>query len=705
MFNLNMESIRSRFVLFKKNKYNLKNILFASICLPLLLYITLPLQSFFANRLEFSCTWQDIVLLGLSYFSLVAIILILLSAIFLIVNNSLGRIFISILAIISVLILLESGPFSYGLPQIDGNFTGYMFSWRTVVDAIVWILLISLSILYGKHIFKYVPVISLSCIILSVLNVFLSLNTVDLRHLPTLKIQDVVQVAGFNKNNNTLILSIDMAHAKVVQEIVAKNSKVRDGLAGFTNFVNNLTMHEQTIHSVPSILHGQHYNGFDIYSYKAKVFTSKSSLVKKHMDDGYAIFLCMTPPLSPYTNQNVNQNINRTEEIVEGLFYATGVCPWYIHDFVLFRILPLSLKKVFADEIQNPVTNNIKNKHLSLREHDFYYRLSSNIENQYSKPTFHAYHTTGAHYPFYMDSKGKTIDSKLESGDLEAYEAQLTAVLNVIVDFLNLLRSHGIYDNSTIVFISDHGYEYYPVESNDGIPGRFTPMLMIKPKNAKNMYKESSFPMSSSFVPELVAKLIDSNDPYNDMDKFLADFPKTRIVRTVNDESFYVDYFFDEFNKNYSKVTKAISQDKDLERWMIDKTYSSTNILNTPEIPKSYTRGINHNGSMGYEMVSGSSGEMHLLLPKEIKKCDIQLRLFSTMVGELTVTNQLNGKNQLIALKGAPDNFTRVESIIKDIDIPEDGIVRFKFDVKGESGHMKKMAFAEWKIIKTPEAP
>ena len=57
----------------------------------------------------------------------------------------------------------------------------------------------------------------------------------------------------------------------------------------------------------------------------------------------------------------------------------------------------------------------------------------------------------GAHVPFYFDKDVNVIDDA-------DYYTSIESSMTVTMAYLNKLREAGVYDNSVIIILSDHGY-------------------------------------------------------------------------------------------------------------------------------------------------------------------------------------------------------------------------------------------------------
>jgi len=684
---------------FLKRYRTLTTILATSACLPLALFILLPVETFWTNRIEFVCTWHDVVAAGLPLFGLFfafsACALLILSH----VSEKAMTLFTSLLVMLAFLLILEPGPLSYRLPVLDGNLSGYEFGWRSVFDGLVWIVLLGVAVRFRHRIFGWaVPVclcITLLCL-MSIAHIQSNLNMPEriLKFTPA----DVMKAAGFSRDDNILLLSMDMVHMRTMQKILAEHPDIRSRLTGFTNFTNNITQHSITIHSIPSMLHGQLFDGVNIWEHQNKVYTSKHSLIKQFIDKNYSIFLSMGAGLT-FINQGP---MNKDGASSESRLYARGIVPLHIQDMTFFRILPFGLKIHFL-QMARMYSVNSDTQYISNKEQDYYPLLSEKTDNLISSPALHAYHTRGAHYPFYIDAKGQQLKETHKWNDVSAYAAQLTGVFTIVLDFLDLLKQKGLYDNSTIILASDHGYGYIPEEENNGIHGRWTPMLMVKPRGAKKPYTESDAPMSSGLIPSLISQIVQNPDPEKHLAQFIRRLPKKRVARSIGD-GIYTDYYFDEHGKYTKKKIpiQEVSIDK-LEKWSMGKTYSSSAHSTAEPIPALYTKGINRNGGVGFTIRNNKDGEVRLHASSGADLLDLTLGMWSTVTGKMIVTNRGDKKKYMVKLIGGAQDFQNLTGRIKGIRVPDDGILHLLFEVRGKGTNVAYVAFRDWTFTPSGE--
>jgi hypothetical protein len=123
----------------------------------------------------------------------------------------------------------------------------------------------------------------------------------------------------------------------------------------------------------------------------------------------------------------------------------------------------------------------------------------SEIETTKQK-MFKLIHIKGGHVPFDMDRNLNPIDE--EKG---TYEDKAGAALTIMSNYLDKLKKAGVYDNSTIVILADHGYWK---EKQNGT-NRHNPLLMVKAKNENHAsLTVNNAPLSYDDLQDIYQRLL-----------------------------------------------------------------------------------------------------------------------------------------------------------------------------------------------------
>ena len=94
--------------------------------------------------------------------------------------------------------------------------------------------------------------------------------------------------------------------------------------------------------------------------------------------------------------------------------------------------------------------------------------------------------------------------NEIENG---TYEQSIEASMTIVATYLQKLKDSGVYDNTAIMILSDHGYN---IEDDDSSEKRQHPILFVK--GVGEHYDElqiSSAPISQSDYLEAYTRLLD----------------------------------------------------------------------------------------------------------------------------------------------------------------------------------------------------
>lgn len=140
---------------------------------------------------------------------------------------------------------------------------------------------------------------------------------------------------------------------------------------------------------------------------------------------------------------------------------------------------------------------------------------------------FRFIHLVGAHSPWHQDAQMNEI----ENG---TYEQSIEASMTIVATYLQKLKDSGVYDNTAIMILSDHGYN---IEDDDSSEKRQHPILFVK--GVGEHYDElqvSSAPISQSDYLEAYSRLLDGRQGDAIFDYKEGDARKRRFLFYDYDE-------------------------------------------------------------------------------------------------------------------------------------------------------------------------
>lgn len=173
-------------------------------------------------------------------------------------------------------------------------------------------------------------------------------------------------------------------------------------------------------------------------------------------------------------------------------------------ELTAFRYLPHVLKGNFT--LSFNAFNQLKSgtdghNSYNLNNTEPYIYLQEPLIFETGKNAFRFYHTNGTHAgSIIFNERAEEVGSTRTTLNMH-----IMGCFYVIDNYIQQLRDEGVYDNSTIIVMADHG----------GIAPYGNPLFMIKPKNHEGDFKVSNAPISyTDLLPTLLDILDEDGSQY-----------------------------------------------------------------------------------------------------------------------------------------------------------------------------------------------
>ena len=146
----------------------------------------------------------------------------------------------------------------------------------------------------------------------------------------------------------------------------------------------------------------------------------------------------------------------------------------------IFRFMPIFLKEYFFIselEFASSITLSVdKTRSLSPDSNGYvavelFNKIKDSGLNYISDKVYNYYHFMGAHFPYHITEQCEYSYNETTKSE------QLKGQFHLLDEFIKSLKKKGVYDNSTIIVLSDHGDYEFEKKGNAGI------LFMIKEKN------------------------------------------------------------------------------------------------------------------------------------------------------------------------------------------------------------------------------
>lgn len=117
-----------------------------------------------------------------------------------------------------------------------------------------------------------------------------------------------------------------------------------------------------------------------------------------------------------------------------------------------------------------------------------------------ASPTFLFLHTEGVHEPVWLDREGKRLSAKDDS--YPGHVEMGVFVLRHLGKLFDAFREKGVYDNSCILVLGDHGNRIGG--DGNGLPGLARPFLWVKPFGETRPFTTDSAPTSHARIADFL---------------------------------------------------------------------------------------------------------------------------------------------------------------------------------------------------------
>lgn len=252
-----------------------------------------------------------------------------------------------------------------------------------------------------------------------------------------------------SEENNVIVFLLDYFDGRTIDGILAENSDFMDPLEGFTYFPNAISVHSRTYPSITYLLSGNMcYFDQRPFAYVNHAFADSDfipELCRNRVDVGVYTF-------DYYIGARANSLIRNYVPKKQPLNCVETVKS--LIKMSLYRAMPYLVKPIFAyeasvingtvvdeDALKGSEGSDQASPYKNFDDEWFYEifqgkGISINAEN----PVFRFYHLGSCHL------------------DLSNPEVPGMRSLEIVYSFLDQMRKLGIYEKSTIIILSDHGY-------------------------------------------------------------------------------------------------------------------------------------------------------------------------------------------------------------------------------------------------------
>ncbi len=396
---------------------------------------------------------------------------------------------------------------------------------------------------------------------------------------------------------NVVVIMLDRAMSVYVPYIMEEFPELQEQFSGFTNYSNTISFGGNTNSALPALMGGYEYTPVEMNKRENESLASKHN--EAHMvmpvlfsQNGFDV--TVSDPI--YLDYEWTSNLSFFDDYsnIKGIKtrgkYSTTEQTEYIIESNKRNFFCYSIMKACPLVIQGTIYNNADYNHATsdnaylsqkkLNEYQAYgyqkthlddYSVLQNLSNmteiKHNGNNQFLFMTNGStHEPMMLQLPNYTIQKEVDNTGYESlyretadgtilnlssspyaishYHSNVSALMR-IGEWLDYLRENGVYDNTRIIIVSDHGYNLGQVdqliigtEAGNVDMQANMPLLMVKDFNATEFTFSDEF-MTNADVPTLATDGIITNPTNPFTNKTINSSEKNSheqyIVRIFND--------------------------------------------------------------------------------------------------------------------------------------------------------------------------
>lgn len=479
-----------------------------SIVTCFMFFLYAPLELLFTNQDEF---WFDVYTLTPIMFVVFAIMAVCCSFLFVVVRlwgHEKFRLVLLLFFIIFLCSYIQGNWLAGGLPALDGTPIDWgLYTAERIKSIVLWVAVLAIVVtafikLKKDNFEKIVKVISICMLLMfGVTLLTLAVENRGFDKKPSLAVTSR-ELFEVSEDRNFIILLLDAVDAMRLEDLMQADEAYCEIFEDFTFYDNMVGAYPFTKHSISYILTGHWFeNEMEYRDYEAEAYET-SPLLEMLKDTGYDLNLYSTEVLLDVDGKEQFDNIVPNEK---GVSDKWAFARWQML-MTGFKYAPFDLKKF---SFVNP--NAFRELKISpegeplytLSNRDFYDSVLEEEISRAEQKCFKFIHIDGAHVPYIYD------ENVNESADA-TYDTSLQACMTITKAYLEKLKDSGVYDNSVIIVMADHGYND---EMHDkGGQMRQNPIFFVKGIQEKHDFQVSGAPVSFEDLQTAYKRLLDGMD-------------------------------------------------------------------------------------------------------------------------------------------------------------------------------------------------
>ena len=366
---------------------------------------------------------------------------------------------------------------------------------------------------------------------------------------------------SLSKENNVIVFLTDRLDGDWLDETFEKYPEIKDKLDGFTYYHNNISGFANTFPSVAQMITGVKFDNTFRGKFLETVWEqhnvvdilNENNISVNLLIDELATYKRSSQIMDrcnnyQYADCDFNINIAGEYGVIYVMSYLSGakVLPYFMKDIFL-SLTPMDFSNYFVqtDAVipQRQMPSVSSNTDIAFYD----YIRKNGLKADSQKKTYSFIHLNavhGANLP--VSSLYPEYDS---SADYDVFTT-IAGTFEILSEYIEQLKKIGVFDNSTIIILGDHGRPPFEIESGSReLESQITTSLLIKPANAPHdkLITDYETPMHNDYFSASILEYegLDHSDygySYNDIIKYLPDVKRISHQYDFGAENLVVEY-------------------------------------------------------------------------------------------------------------------------------------------------------------------
>ena len=322
---------------------------------------------------------------------------------------------------------------------------------------------------------------------------------------------------------NVIVLFLDRAISAFFPEIIAQYPELSHQFEGFTYYPNTVSFSTNTSLGAPAMMGGYEYTPSAISERKNELLRVKHNesmlvLPRLFADAGFNVVVSDPPwsnyahegdlsPFDPYDDIKAYTTFGKyTTKYFDKIGIKGGVannkadiiCRKEIRNFSVLQALLPAVRSTFYRLCRE---NNARDDRNYYNIFSSLYFLSEQTDFTAQNGTYCFIDNDTPHEPHAMNADMLTLSDEKKSLESTHYDSNAASILQA-GKYLEYLRKNGVYDNTRIIIVADHGntlkLSRFDGFENQKEMARYNPLLLVKDFNASGAIKQDNSFMTNA---------------------------------------------------------------------------------------------------------------------------------------------------------------------------------------------------------------